>query len=123
MYGMMPSAKIVSRRMLPPANRSKNPKIVPAADEELLPARYVDARAWEYVTAQPVHGEQAKREQDPLAQVRNPKYVRKCLEKLHGSFDRPERFLPARRLPITSAVPPAARIFSSADFENRCAFT
>src|ERR1035441_10066676 len=29
MYGMIPNAKTVSRRMLPPANRSKNPKIDP----------------------------------------------------------------------------------------------
>ena len=29
MYGMMPSAKTVRRRMLPPANRSKKPKIEP----------------------------------------------------------------------------------------------
>ena len=27
MYGMMPRAKTVRRRMLPPANRSKKPKI------------------------------------------------------------------------------------------------
>src|SRR5579884_1858029 len=34
MYGMMPSAKIVSRRMLPPANRSKKPKIEPCCEEK-----------------------------------------------------------------------------------------
>ena len=30
MYGMMPSAKIVSRRKLPPLNRSKMPRTEPA---------------------------------------------------------------------------------------------
>ena len=32
MYGMMPRAKIVRRRILPPANKSKKPKIDPAAE-------------------------------------------------------------------------------------------
>ena len=93
MYGMMPSAKTVSRRMLPPANRSKKPKIDPGLRaEELLPALEVDARRGD-VAAQTIHRQQPQREQEPLAEVGDAKHVRERFKKLvHGSLRFPALF-------------------------------
>ena len=76
MYGMIPKAKTVSRRMLPPANRSKKPKIDPELELKNSSQRVnVDARRGD-VAAQTVHRQHGQREQQPLAEVRYPKYVR-----------------------------------------------
>ena len=87
MYGMMPRANTVRRRMLPPANRSKKPKIDPRLScEELFPALQVDARRGN-VAAQTIHGQQTQREQEPLAEVRDAKDVRERFKKLvHGTL-------------------------------------
>ena len=106
--------------MLPPANRSKKPKIEPACElKNCCPALDVDAGRGD-VAAQPVHRQQRQREQDPLAQVRNAKDVRERFEKLHGSLRFPALFAPGA--PITCAVPPAFWIFSRADLENMVRF-
>ena len=122
MYGMMPSAKTVRRRMLPPANRSKKPKIEPGLRaEELRPALQVDARRGD-VAAQTIHRQQPQREQEPLAEIRDAKHVRERFKKLvMVPFD--SRRYSLGSAPITCAVPPAFWIFSSADFEKWWAST
>ena len=58
------------------------------------------------VAAEPVDRQQAEREQDPLAQIRDREDVAEALEITPGS---------------SSQVPPAASIFSRADLQNLCA--
>ena len=109
MYGMMPSAKIVSRRKLPPLKRSIMPSTDPwfcwnscVKTSVLMPGVGMNA-------PKPIHRQHAQRKQDPIAQVRNAKHVGKRFEKLvHDS---------------SSTLPPARAIFSCADLLNACART
>ena len=80
MYGMMPSAKMVIRRRLPPPNRSIKPKRRPAlcVEQEL---KLVGVHAWGGdKRTQAVNGENAQCKQNPLAQVRNPEDIQKLLK-------------------------------------------
>src|SRR5207244_2527643 len=77
--------------------------------EDLVPPQDVDAGNRD-VPAQPVDGEQAKRKQDALAQVRNAKNIRYRVEKLHLSSSlftaapaRARRSLPPCRRPPESS--------------------
>ena len=122
MYGMMPRAKMVSRRMLPPANRSKNPKIEPCVELKNSCQRWMlmpGVGIWlpsRYTASSPsVNSSRLRR-----SGMR--KMLREGFKKLHGSFSDSRRHF-RRSAPITCAVPPAFSIFSSADFENRCAST
>ena len=73
----MPNAKIVSRRKVPPLNRSKKPNTVPWFWlDEILEALGVDAGDRQ-VTAEAVHRQHRQREQDALPKIRDPKDVRK----------------------------------------------
>ena len=80
MYGMMPRAKIVSRRSWPPLNRSMNPRKVPrfwskncASTSALMPGVGM-------CPPEPVHGQQSERKQNALAQIGNAKYVGQLLK-------------------------------------------
>src|ERR1700751_296530 len=59
------------------------------------------------MSAQPVHEQHCKGEDNPLAQIRDPKDVRQLL----------------KHYCKTSTLPPALVIFSCADLENLCACT
>src|SRR5579864_6596188 len=79
---MMPRAKMVSRRMLPPANRSKNPKMVPWLREKKSVQRWMLIPGVG-MCAQPVDGKKPKRKQNPFAQVRDTKNVCDGFEEFH----------------------------------------
>ncbi len=75
MYGMMPSAKMVSRRSWPPLNRSTKPRKLPRFWSKNCDSKIgVDARRGN-MPAQAVNRQQPKREQNALAQIGNAKYV------------------------------------------------
>ncbi len=75
MYGMMPRAKMVSRRSWPPLNRSTKPRNAAAVlVEELRQLVGVDTRRRD-VSAEAVHRQQPKREQNALSQIGNAEYV------------------------------------------------
>ncbi len=70
MYGMMPSAKIVSRLKLPPENRSTKPRIDPRLLLEQPQQRLgVDSRRRD-VAADAVDRQHGEGEQHPPPQVR-----------------------------------------------------
>src|SRR5215472_17044169 len=79
---MMPSAKMVIRRNIPPLNRSNIPKTVP-----------VDAGD-RNESADAIDGEQRQGEEQPLAQVGNPKDVGERFKKLHDFLLRTTLALP-----------------------------
>ena len=80
MYGMMPSAKTVSRRRLPPVNRSSQAERgAGVLIEELRQRIGVDARRGDE-RAQAIDGQHAKREEDTLAQVGDAEDVGEFLE-------------------------------------------
>ena len=91
MYGMMPSAKIVSRRKLPPLNRSKMPSTEPGRLlEEIFQHAGVDAGCRD-VRAEAVHRQQPQREEQPVPQILDAEEIRECVqETIHtGSSGNP----------------------------------
>ena len=78
--------------------------------EEFLPALDVDARRGD-LAAQPVHGQHAQREQDPLAKVGDAEDVARTLRKTSWLPSIPGA--PQAVAPITCALPPALAILSS----------
>jgi hypothetical protein len=70
MYGMIPSAKMVSWRSAPPLNRLTRPNS-PWEPPTLIDDLIVDAR-YRDVGSQPVQHHDAQREQQLLAQVGRP---------------------------------------------------
>ena len=83
MYGMMPRAKIVRRRKLAAAEQVNEAEEAAAVlVEELGEQIGVDARRRD-VAAEPVDRQQAKREQNALAQVGNAEYIGQLLK--HGT--------------------------------------
>ena len=93
MYGMMPSAKMVMRRSDAAAEQVEHAEnAAGVAPENVLDLVHVHAGN-RNMSADPVHRQQSQREQQPLAQVRNPKYVGYGIKKLHGDLPRP----PTRR--------------------------
>ena len=72
--------------MLPPANRSKKPKIEPGCDAKNSAHRWRLIPGVGTVAAQTVHRQQPQREQEPLAKVGDAKHVRERFKKLHGSL-------------------------------------
>ena len=105
----MPRAKTVRRRMLPPANRSKKPKIDPelALKNSSQRCRLMPGRG--DVAAQAVDRQQTQREQHPLAQVRYPEDVRERFEELvHGTLRFPALLGSQRRSPAPFRRPPGS---------------
>ena len=99
-------------RSAPPENRLMMLRNPPAACLELLQDPDVDHRD-RHVGAQPEDRDDEQREEDLRAKIGDPERVQERLE--HGRL----RVAQLR----TSAVPPAASIFSFAAFEKAWAFT
>ena len=98
MYGMIPSAKIVTLARLPPENMSTRPNQLPRfCSKKSMRACGVDPGRGD-VVAQAVDGQQAEGEQHPLPEVRDVPDVPQALQ--HGPS--------ALRLSRTSALPPSA---------------
>ena len=81
MYGMMPSAKIVSRRKLPPLNKS----IMPSSRalvliEQLRQDIGIDSRRGN-MRANAIHREHRQRKEHTLPQIRNAEDIAHGLEK------------------------------------------
>ena len=120
MYGMMPRAKMVSRRKLPPENRSMKPRNDAAVlFKELLQTVRVDAGRGN------VRPEAINRQQPSVNRTRLRRSgIRKMFASSNLGHFCFEGLLPlflATHAPIH--LPPALVIFSLADLENLCACT
>src|SRR5664279_873081 len=121
MYGMIPKAKTVRRRMLPPANRSKKPKIDPEFELKNSSQR---CKLIPGVGMWPPRRYTASRPSANISRLRRSG-TRNMFANASNSlfmvpFDSHRYSLLA---PVTCAVPPACWIFSSAELEKWWAST
>ena len=86
MYGMMPSAKTDRRRILPPANRSKKPKIEPVWRVRKSCQRMTSMPGVGTKAAEPVNGQHGEREQHPLPEIRNAEDIADRFKELSHGF-------------------------------------
>src|ERR1019366_3663347 len=121
MYGMIPNAKTVSRRMLPPANRSKNPKIDPELELKNSSQRVMLMPG---VGMWPPSRYTASMASANSSRLRRSGTRNMFVNASNSLFMTPFDFHRYSVLaPSTCAVPPDAWIFSSADLENWWAST